>query len=325
MVQKPKWLAILIFVVAGIATLMASVQAPATNAYADKFAMYAALADQPHETIRIGGGTIEVVFADGAPGLDRPRVLNWIRNSAQAVSTYFGRYPVAKVGILIIGEDGARINGGTTFGFAGSAIRIHVGRGADDAAFAEDWIMTHEMTHLALPVVPEESAWMLEGSATYVEPIARVQAGQLPASEIWRQVIQGMPKGLPQAGDQGLDHTPTWGRIYWGGALFCLLADVSIRERTHNRFGLRDAFRAINRASGGNGAQWSMAQLASVGDAATGTTVLHDLYNQMKDTSTNVDLDSLFAKLGVSQQGSETIFDNAAPLAAVRKAIAAKS
>ena len=54
-----------------------------------------------------------------------------------------------------------------------------------------------------------------------------------------------MPKGLPAAGDRGLDYTPTWGRTYWGGALFCLLADIDIRKRTSNRFGLQDALRAI--------------------------------------------------------------------------------
>ena len=41
-----------------------------------------------------------------------------------------------------------------------------------------------------------------------------------------------MPKGLPQAGDQGLDNTGTWGREYWGGAMFCLLADIEIRKAT---------------------------------------------------------------------------------------------
>ena len=80
--------------------------------YSEPRDLYAALARQSHSTLTIGGGVVEIVFADGAPGLDRNRVMGWIRASAEAVTEYFGRYPVNKVGILVIAEDGARIRGG---------------------------------------------------------------------------------------------------------------------------------------------------------------------------------------------------------------------
>lgn len=290
-------------------------------AYSDPGDLYAALANQTHVTITIGGSVVAIVFADGAPGLDRDRVNTWISTSAAAVTAYFGRFPVKTVGILVIAEDGKRIRGGTTYGFAGAAIRIHVGREADARAFAKDWIMVHEMTHLALPIVPDASTWMLEGSATYVEPIARAQAGQLSATEVWRDSLNGMPKGVPMAGDRGLDHTSTWGRTYWGGALFCLLADVKIRQATDNRNGLQDAFRAINRASGGNSTRWSMERLNKVGDGATGTRVLQALYDEMKGAPTPVDVDALFTALGVRFHGREVVFDDVAPLAKIRTAI----
>jgi hypothetical protein len=41
-------------------------------------------------------------------------------------------------------------------------------------------------------------------------------------------MVSGMPQGEPQRGDRGLDGTHTWGRTYWGGAMFCLLTDVEI-------------------------------------------------------------------------------------------------
>lgn len=61
--------------------------------------VYAALRTQAHATLEVGGGRINVVFADEAPGLDRDRALRWIRRSAEAVATYFGRFPVDEVGI----------------------------------------------------------------------------------------------------------------------------------------------------------------------------------------------------------------------------------
>ena len=62
-------------------------------------------------------------------------------------------------------------------------------------------------------------------------------------------MVDGMPQGLPAAGDQGLDNTHIWGRTYRGGAMFCLLADIEIRKQTGNAKGLLDALRAINRAA----------------------------------------------------------------------------
>jgi len=291
--------------------------------YAEPGKLYAALREQPHTRLSIGGGAIDVVFADGASGLDQARVLRWVRMSATAVTTYFGRFPVQHVGILVIAADGDKVRAGTTYGFDGSAIRIPVGRAAGDAAFRDDWILAHEMTHLALPVVPRRSEWLLEGNATYVEPIARAQAGQLDAAAVWRWTIEDMPKGLPKAGDQGLDNTPTWGRMYWGGAMFWLLADVRIQQQSQGRFGAQDALRAINRQSGGNGAHWSADQVMAAGDRATSTQVLATLYAEMKATPMDVDLKDLFAQLGLGESDGTVVFDDRAPLAAVRRRITA--
>jgi hypothetical protein len=68
--------------------------------------------------------------------------------------------------------------------------------------------------------------------------------------QVWADLVHGLPQGLPVTGDKGLDVTHTWGRTYWGGALFCLLADIDIRKATQNQRNIRDALRAINLAGG---------------------------------------------------------------------------
>jgi hypothetical protein len=291
--------------------------------YESGASIYAALKQPPSDRIRLGDSEIDVVFADGAPGLDRAPVLAWVRKSATALQTYFGRYPVRSLGILIVADDGDAIHGGTTFGYDGSAMRVHVGRRAGQAAFDRDWILVHEMVHAALPSVPRRSLWLQEGSAVYVEPIARAQAGQLDPREVWRWSLEGMPKGQPQAGDEGLDGTHSWGRTYWGGAAFWLQAEVQIRRRTHGRIGLQTALRAISRESGGNSADWSVDHLMAVGDAATGGSELSRLYARMKDAPAPVDLKALFASLGVAMGEGGVSFDDKAPLAPLRRAITA--
>jgi hypothetical protein len=147
-------------------TVMVSRGSTGADRYPDGESLYAALREQPHTMLSACGGDIAVVFADGAPGLDRERVMEWIRCSAWAVSTYFGQFPVRQVGLLVIADDSTRIGGGAAYGFSHSASRIHVGRGANEAGFQDDWILVHEMTQLALPTVPRQSEWLLEGNGS---------------------------------------------------------------------------------------------------------------------------------------------------------------
>jgi hypothetical protein len=200
---------------------------------------------------------------------------------------------------------------------------MSVGRGSDQTDLARDWMITHEMVHLAFPRVAVEHHWIEEGIATYVEPIARAQVGQLSAERVWRDMLTGLPQGLPRPGDRGLDYTPTWGRTYWGGALFCLLADIEIRKRTGNRLGLQDALRGLLRDGANIETIWPMQRVLEQADAAVGVTVLTELYEQMHATPVDVDLDALWRELGVSMIGDDVVFDDAAPLASVRRAITA--
>jgi len=195
--------------------------------------------------------------------------------------------------------DGAGVRSGTAFANRGSAVRIVLGRAVTERQLADDWIVVHELVHLAFPSVATEHHWIEEGLATYVESIARAQAGHLSAEQVWAEFVGFMPKGLPGANDQGLDHTPTWGRTYWGGAMFCLLADVQIRERTNNRLGLQDGLRAIVAAGGNMEADWPLERALRVADTAIESPALETLYDQMKATPVAVDLPQLWRRLGV--------------------------
>jgi len=280
----------------------------------------------PTTPIEVAGGTLNVAFAPGEIGLPRSALMDWLTTSAKAVSVYFGRFPVASARVLIVPVPGSGVQAGTTFGYRGAAIRLIIGSDVTKVELVDDWKAVHEMTHLALPDVEDSHLWLAEGIAVYVEPVARVQAGDLTAEKIWGDMLRDMPKGLPQAGDHGLDHTPTWGRTYWGGAMFCLLADVEIRKETNNTKGLQQALRGILDAGGDHEKDWNdwpMQRIFSVGDKTTGTTVLADLYKKMRAKPYAPDLDALWRELGVSVQGGRIVFEDSAPLASIRRAITA--
>jgi hypothetical protein len=273
------------------------------------------------EQLQVGGANIVVDF-DSTPGQTlRKPVLDWITRSAKAVTIYYQKFPVTEVHIHIRLYDGRGTRSGHTNGWNGSSIRIAVGKSCTVSDFAEDWMMTHEMVHLAFPSVSEAHHWIEEGLATYIEPVARARAGDLTPEKVWGDLMDGLPKGLPGPGDRGLDFTPTWGRTYWGGALFCLLADIDIRKRTGNRKGLENALRAILAAGGTVETEWPLAKALRIGDDATGVPVLSELYEKMKGSPSPVDLNALWKELGVDRKEGLIRFNDSAPLAAIRRTI----
>jgi hypothetical protein len=274
--------------------------------------------------LEIGGARIEVTFGSNEFDLPRERLLSWIQNAAKAVSRYYGAFPVPRMRIRVnSSERRTGVFHGTTWGRTPPFTRIFVGRHTTERQLAEDWMMTHELVHTAFPDVEQEHHWIEEGIATYVEPIARVQTGELTAQRIWADMARDMPQGEPKAFDQGLDNTHTWGRTYWGGALFCLAADVRIRQASGNRKGLRHALRAIQKAGGTIDQTWSLDRALALGDQTTHTTVLTKLYSEMKDKPTPVDLDTLWQQLGVRKSGETVWLDDGAALSGIRRAITA--
>jgi len=134
-------------------------------------------------------------------------------------------------------------------------------------------------------------------------------------------VDQGWQDYFSQVGDQGLDQTHTWGRTYWGGAGFCLLADVELRKQTRNRFGLQQALRAVLAAGGNISKNWDILPTLQTADKATGTHVLTTLYKSMADKPVSIDFNSLWQQLGVASINGAVAYNPKAPLAAIREAI----
>jgi hypothetical protein len=274
------------------------------------------------ERIAIGGGVVEVSFQSDQFDLPRKALLEWITAAARAVTAYYGRFPVPLARLQVIANPGRRgVSNGVTYGGEDPRTRIRVGQHATQSDLERDWTMTHEFVHYGFPSVPRENHWIEEGSATYIEPIARASVGGLSIEHVWGDMARDMPQGLPAAGDQGLDRTHTWGRTYWGGAIFCLLADVEIRKQTHSRKGLVDAMRAILRAGGNITRDWPIERAFQVGDKGTGTKVLTTLYGKMAEQPVPVDLADLWRQLGVERYGDQVTLRSDAPLAGVRVAI----
>src|SRR5579863_10281765 len=275
-------------------------------------------------TLMIGGSRIDLTIQSSetpnAP-LSQADVVKWAQMAAESVATYYGRFPVPHLTLRVVSFEGSGVRHGMTWGREGGLIVIHAGNKTTPADFAEDWMLTHEMIHLAFPSMADEHHWIEEGLSVYVEPIARIRAGHWTALQMWSDLVRDMPKGLPKDGDAGLDHTHTWGRTYWGGALFCFVADVEIRKQTNNKKGLEDALRGILDAGGNINEDWTIEKAFEIGDKAAGVDVLQKMYEEWKATPMHVDLDVMWKDLGIEANGGTVVLKDDAPMSAVRRAV----
>jgi len=118
--------------------------------------------------VSVGGAVIEVTFEGGDLSLPPARLMNWIRNSGCAVTEYYGSFPVPKVRVKVVPvpRGGGVVLGRTVMIGEIPQITVAISEFATESSLRDDWIMTHEMVHLAFPSVSEDHHWIEEGIAT---------------------------------------------------------------------------------------------------------------------------------------------------------------
>src|SRR5260370_8158134 len=75
----------------------------------------------------IGGSKIDVTIESGSMKLTQAELLHWVQSAAEAVATYYVRYPFPHVLTPIIPADGQGVRHGPTFGYDGGLIKIRAG------------------------------------------------------------------------------------------------------------------------------------------------------------------------------------------------------
>jgi predicted metalloprotease with PDZ domain len=264
---------------------------------------------------------IDLAVLDATAAADAAALAQWVADSGRTVAEFWRGFPVERPLIVLVPVAGSGVPYGRVVSVGGVTAMILVGRDTDVTDLYQDWVLIHEMLHLGSPHVRDTGPWLNEGIATLYEPIVRTRAGWKTREEVWREWIEWMPNGLRAMGEVGLEEA-MGGGVYWGGALFLLLAEIEVRERSALALGVEDCLRAVRDQGGTIDRIWATGEMLAVCDAALGGTTLADLAARHLGPGKPPDLDALWAQLGVSMTPDGTIlFDDAAALAAVRDAI----
>jgi hypothetical protein len=265
---------------------------------------------------------LEIVLVDGDIDAPQSTLFQWVRDSAAEVGKFWRGFPVPHALVILLplpGRDDVVF--GKVLPESSPAVIVMVGEHVTREGLYGDWVLVHELFHLGVPSFNREGKWFDEGLATYYEPLIRARAGWLTEAEVWQEFMQEMPKGLHAMNHTGLEHPADSPDIYWGGALFCLFADVELRKQSAGKRGLEDGLLRVLNAGGYASEVWPLKKTLQFVDDGVGGNTVRSLASRHTEHGTPVDLDELFAELGVVREANGVKLLNDAPLARIRKSL----
>lgn len=271
-------------------------------------------ANEPALGARDPQGVIDLVVMDGALRARIDEIEDWVHASALANADLWRGFPVAHSMVVILPTPGrSNVPFGRVISIGGVLVLVLVGSEIEPRALYDEWVLVHEFIHLGTPFIRDTGAWLNEGIATYLEPIIRYRAGWRSAESVWEEWLGWMGRGVPPM-SRGLSS----GSPYWGGALYSLMADIELRRLTDGRLGFEDSLRTILTEMGDIAVIGRTRPALALADRNNPEPVLTRLAETHLDGAP-VDLDALFAALGVRNAGGSIEFDDEAPMAEVRR------
>jgi hypothetical protein len=263
--------------------------------------------------VRVGGARLRLSALDGSPSADVEQMQAWIADAAQAVADLYGKFPLPQAQILIV--PGARSPEPTPWAYVvrgGSpAAHFFINQRRPIREFYDDWTAVHELSHLLLPYVGPEDAWVSEGVATYYQNVLRARGGRMTALDAWERLHAGFLRGMDSAPGMTLAQATesmyrggTHMRVYWEGAAMILIADVRLRQLTAGKQSMDTALAALNECCNSTERAWSGRELFDKLDEITGTTVFRELYDQHVASKNFPDLTQTYQSLGIMAKGA---------------------
>jgi hypothetical protein len=295
-----------------------------------RFDSYAAFGRFTPLHIEHRGVEVEVAALDGPLRLDAASTERWVRGVIDLASGMDGQFPTSRAQILLVPAGAYAqpvVFGMVARGGAGS-ILLFVSSEADETALAGDWVLPHELSHLFLPFVRRQHAWLPEGLATYYQEVLRARAGVVSELDTLRDLAAALASAEQQGTGRTLAEestamyeTAAFRAVYWGGAAYFLMADVELRRRSEGAVSLDSVLHAL-RTSPRREEKFTDRTLLAHMDELAGM----DVFVPLAEAALSrpfPDYAPLLEALGVDRQGGLQL-DDTAPLAAIRRGIFAK-
>lgn len=259
--------------------------------------------------LRVGKSRLRLAVLEGSPPVSAEEMQAWIADAAQIVSGLYGRFPLAQAQVLVVPDTRGSEPTPWAHVVRGGAPAVHffINQRRPIHEFYDDWTAVHEFSHLLLPLVNRDDAWLYEGVATYYQNVLRARAGRISARDAWTMLHAGFQRGRDDAtgmtlaqATESMYRSGAYMRVYWEGAAIMLMADVRLRQMTAGKQSLDTALAALNECCSSPERAWSARDLLGKLDEITGTRVFRELHDMHVASMDFPELASTYRALGLS-------------------------
>lgn len=282
------------------------------------------------QEVAVPGARLRVSVLDGDPAATAADMKRWIGEAADAVATLYGSFPLASPQILVVprGEAGEAVPWAQVLRGGGAAAHFFVDASRPLSEFRDDWTAAHELSHMLLPYINRDDAWLSEGFASYYQNVLRARAGMLDPEQAWDKLYKGFQRGrdgtrgktLAEA-SRSMGRDRAFMRVYWSGAAIALAADVELRHRSGGAQSLDTAMAALRDCCLPSDRAWTGKEVFDRLDRLTGDTVFRELYEAHVPDRRFPDVGEVSASLGIVERGDRLRFRPAPEAEALRDAI----
>lgn len=184
---------------------------------------------------------LRYVWEDDFSSAERQRLVTWIDETAAAVETLVGTFPM-DVRVHVHRRDGARepVPWANTQRYPGQGVHLHVNPDFPLQAFRDDWTAPHEFAHLMLPYVGRQHAWFAEGFASYMQYRVMQTMGVLSTAAAERRYRDNLRRAERDYDYPDRPFVDAASRLradgrypvmYWGGAAYFGQVDAALARR----------------------------------------------------------------------------------------------
>ncbi len=238
--------------------------------------------------------------------LDDDALEAWLSEAIDGIALVQGRFPVDELLVLAVPTAGDGMGFGMVRRGGGYSAIYMIGRHATPASLRASWVTWHELSHLQLPALPQEDAWLYEGIATYYQEVIPARLGIKTPHAAWADLVDGFERGARSRGAGPLREaavtmfaTGGFERVYWAGTAFALEADVALRRRGSS---LDDAIGRAAPRWRRDLSLWDSARLCAAWDAPLDASVLRPLRDRWADGRGFPATAGLLDRLGVRRR-----------------------
>jgi len=274
------------------------------------------------EDIYINKSIIRYALLTGHRIVDKIKIRHWVKKNIDALTTVYGKFPVTSLQLLVVplGKGGEPVPWGEVMRGGGNAVHLYIDDTRNAQEFLDDWVLSHELSHLLHPRIMQSDAWFYEGMASYYQNVIRARQGLLTSNKAWQKLHAGFERGINNTtNNKTLDEVTrsmmkyrAFMRVYWTGAAISLLADVKLRRLSNNKKSLDTTLYLFQKCCLFEARWWTALEVMKKFDELSSTTVFTTLYKNNVFSTTFPDLTRVYRQLGlVNINGKLTILDNA--------------